>query len=58
MSTNDQASNVELAEKIKISSNYVWKNLQYKESLIRQKSMQKWVREGDIKTRYFHSVMN
>lgn len=38
MGNNNQEVNDELVEKIKMASNYVWKNLKYKENLIRQKS--------------------
>lgn len=40
MRNNNQAVIDELVAKIKITSNYVWKNLKYKENLIRQKSRQ------------------
>lgn len=40
MGNNNQAVIDELVAKIKITSNYVWKNLKYKENLIRQKSRQ------------------
>lgn len=44
--------------RIKETSNLVWKNLQFKESLMRQNSRQKWIQKGYINIRYFHSIMH
>ncbi|XP_058732688.1 uncharacterized protein LOC131604250 [Vicia villosa] len=35
----------------------LWKNLHLKESLLRQKSRQKWLKEGDLNTIYFHHAI-
>lgn len=40
-----------------MASNDLWKNLQLKESLLRQKLRLKWLKEGDQKTKYFHHVI-
>jgi exonuclease III len=35
--------------------NNFWEQIQFKESLLRQKSRTRWIQEGDSNTRYFHS---
>ncbi|MCI13230.1 hypothetical protein A2U01_0034346 [Trifolium medium] len=32
-----------------------WEQLHYKESLLKQKSRMRWVKDGDANTRYFHA---
>lgn len=36
----------------------LWLAVQSHESLLRQKSKSRWIREGDCNSRYFHLVMN
>lgn len=52
-----QRGKQDILKKRKEASSMVWKNLQFKESLLRQKFMKKWIQEGDLNTVYFHSIM-
>lgn len=36
----------------------IWNNLHLKESMIKHKYRLKWVKEGDLNTKYFHSMLN
>lgn len=35
----------------------MWQTMQHKESMLRQKSRGRWVRESDSNSKYFHSMM-
>ncbi|XP_058776931.1 uncharacterized protein LOC131651277 [Vicia villosa] len=35
----------------------IWKNLHYKESVLKQKARVRWIKEGDNNSKYFHSCL-
>ncbi|CAK8564337.1 unnamed protein product [Lathyrus sativus] len=35
----------------------IWSNMKLKESMLKQKARTKWVKEGDLNSRYFHSIL-
>lgn len=40
-----------------VSANF-WKEIHLRESMMSQKSRARWIKEGDMNSRYFHSLMN
>ena len=56
-STNRQLSSQELVIYKKLLEE-LWSAAQAHESLLRQKTRARWIREGDCNSRYFHLLMN
>ncbi|XP_058752306.1 uncharacterized protein LOC131625459 [Vicia villosa] len=56
MSINSQLSQ-EVNARRKKSQDNIWRLLQHKEIMIKQKARLKWIKEGDNNTKYFHSVL-
>lgn len=43
--------------KRRIGSKSIWDSIHLKESIIRQKSRNGWIKEGDVNTRFFHAIL-
>lgn len=54
---SSQSVNLDMLEKRKELTNSVWNKLLRKDILLKQKSIQKWLIERDLNTRYFHNVI-
>ncbi|XP_058757340.1 uncharacterized protein LOC131630577 [Vicia villosa] len=47
----------EMEERSRKLQESIWRNLNHKESILKQKSRMKWVKEGYNNSKYFHSVV-
>lgn len=47
----------DLREVISKAQKLLWRNLYLKEIMLRQKSKQIWIKEGDLNTIFFHEMM-
>lgn len=54
---SSQSVNLDMLEKRKELTNSIWNKLLRKDILLKQKSIQKWLIERDLNTRYFHNVI-
>lgn len=43
--------------KRRIASKSIWDSIHLKESIIRQKYRNRWIKEGDVNTRFFHAIL-
>ncbi|CAI8598592.1 unnamed protein product [Vicia faba] len=43
---------------IRRNQDLIWKNMHYKESILKQNSRYRWIKEGDNNTKCFHFVVN
>ncbi|CAK8578494.1 unnamed protein product [Lathyrus sativus] len=53
----DHVSEVEMLRRSKAQTE-MWNNLKLKDVMIKQKVRLKWGRDGDLNTKYFHSILN
>lgn len=54
---NYDAWNNEVVLKRKEVSAKFWKDIHLKESLLYQKSRARWIKDGDVISKYFHSLL-